>query len=321
MSRSYAPIYTNIWQNADFAALSANAQRVYLLLLSQPNIAYTGVISRTSGRWARMAGDTNVDDVDAGITELAECPARFVLVDDDTEELWIRTFIRHNRVIQQPQLRTAMVRAYPAILSERLRRALFESLPPATQEELQKSCSTAIPPPCPQPDAHPARTLLAGSPEGSLLSVTRCSASLTGDREHSTADPEPPSSSSCSDLSAAEPPADDDDDDRVVTEACLAFAERKFDQQLAEGQRIGHRDNWLAATAKGARSAVLRWLEIHPDDTPETIAAGLLPEPPPTFATGGTATTTAQPPDFEPDDEPAEYDPERIRALKAGLRP
>ncbi|MFV2094844.1 hypothetical protein ACFHW1_05045 [Micromonospora sp. LOL_014] len=94
MARSYANIITAIWRDPEFRALTADAQRLYLLLATQPNISAVGMLPVTVGRWAAMAADTTPADIRAGLGRLVA--ARFIAVDDLSEELLIRSFVRHD---------------------------------------------------------------------------------------------------------------------------------------------------------------------------------------------------------------------------------
>lgn len=131
MSRKYAPIYTSIWLNDDFRNLTPAAQRVYFLALSQPDMSYCGVVTFTTRRWAGMSKGTTQADIQAAVRELEA--SRFVTVDEETEELWVRSFVRHNQVWEQPQLRKAMVRDFGVVNSRGIRRAFVET---ATNEQV-----------------------------------------------------------------------------------------------------------------------------------------------------------------------------------------
>lgn len=94
MARTYAKLLSSIWQDTDFTLLPASAQRLYLLLVSQRTINLCGVIDLTPRRWASCAHDTTPDDVDEDLAALQQ--ARFVVIDPDTDEVWVRSFIKHD---------------------------------------------------------------------------------------------------------------------------------------------------------------------------------------------------------------------------------
>ena len=118
MPRSYAKLLTTIWQNSDFVALDASAQRLYLLIISQPDLTHCGAIPIRPRRWARLAPDTTIDDIETALAILIA--ARFVIGDRDTEELLVRSFMRHDGATVNPNLRKAMTTAIHQIESVEL---------------------------------------------------------------------------------------------------------------------------------------------------------------------------------------------------------
>lgn len=129
MARNFAPIYTAIWQDRAFRALTGAGQRMYLLLVSQPDITAAGTLALTVRRWADMAVDTEPKTLAAPLRELVE--ARFIVADQTTEELLVRSFVRWDHAYGNPRRRPAILAAAKAVLSTPLRRALvieFESV-------------------------------------------------------------------------------------------------------------------------------------------------------------------------------------------------
>jgi hypothetical protein len=124
MSRSYANIITAIWRDADFRALSGEAQRTYLMLVTQPDISAAGTLDLTVRRWAAMASDTKPDDISRTLVVLAD--ARFVVVDEDTEELLVRSFVRHDNGYRNSKRRPAILEAARDARSPLLRQALAD---------------------------------------------------------------------------------------------------------------------------------------------------------------------------------------------------
>lgn len=92
MARSYANILTAIWRDDDFRALTVDEQHAYLMLATQPDISAAGVLSLNLVRWASRTKDYTVERLRAAIDGLEA--HRFVVVDYDTEELLVRSFVR-----------------------------------------------------------------------------------------------------------------------------------------------------------------------------------------------------------------------------------
>jgi hypothetical protein len=126
MARSHARILSSIWLDGDWRALSDKAQWLYMLALSQANLSLCGVTSYTPRRWATLAGNATPAIVIKAASELVS--RRFVVIDEDAEELWIRTFIKHDGVLLKPNITVAMTRAFGAIQSETIREQLLDSL-------------------------------------------------------------------------------------------------------------------------------------------------------------------------------------------------
>lgn len=126
MARGHGRILTSVWEDGDFLALDERQQRMYLFLISQPNLNHAGLLPLTLKRWARKAHGLTVAAVEKTLSELADL--RFVVVDDDTEELLIRTFVRNDGVWRQPKVMAAMVSGAQEISSPALRRALLAEM-------------------------------------------------------------------------------------------------------------------------------------------------------------------------------------------------
>jgi len=122
MARSYANVLTAIWRDDDFRELSAGAQRTYLMLVTQANISAAGTLPLTVVRWAANARDTTAASVRDDLAELEK--GRFIVVDEATEELLVRSFVRHDNGYRNPKRRPAILDAAGEVASDALRVAL-----------------------------------------------------------------------------------------------------------------------------------------------------------------------------------------------------
>jgi hypothetical protein len=134
MARGHGRILTSIWEDNDFLALDEREQRLYLFLISQPNLNHAGLLDLTLRRWARKSRGLTVAELEKRIGTLEE--ARFIVVDDDTEELLIRSFVRNDGVWRMPKVMGAMVSGALEISSKRLQRALLEEMDRVPLDEL-----------------------------------------------------------------------------------------------------------------------------------------------------------------------------------------
>lgn len=128
MARSHAKILSSIWSDPDFCARSSGAQRLYMLLLSQPRLTLVGLLDYMPAKWAKLASDTTVESVLECLAELSE--HRYVFIDEDTDELVIRTFLRHDGFVgRNSNLLKGMWSAWATIRSPKLRATVVENMP------------------------------------------------------------------------------------------------------------------------------------------------------------------------------------------------
>lgn len=126
MSRNYAQIFTAIWRDKDFIALTRERQQAYFLLVTQPNISAAGVLPLTIRRWAKLSDDTTAAQLRADIQHLNR--TGLVVVDEDAEELLVRSFVRHDNGYRNPRRQPSIRDAAREIASPRLRQALAVEL-------------------------------------------------------------------------------------------------------------------------------------------------------------------------------------------------
>lgn len=117
--RQFGGIYTSIWKNPDFIARSSNAQRAYFMLISQPEINAAGVQTLAMKRWSRYSPE-GLPALQEAMRELVE--HRFVVVDLDTEEVLVRSFIKwDNKGYANVKRRGAIVTAWSNLASNSVR--------------------------------------------------------------------------------------------------------------------------------------------------------------------------------------------------------
>jgi hypothetical protein len=122
MPRSQSFTDVEIWNDTDFTALDWGSQWGYWFITSQPDLDYTGVISLRTRRWAKKADGLTVAKVEGFVSRLAA--ARFVVVDEDHEELLVRSFMRRDKIYRQPNILRAALKQLSSVSSPILRSAL-----------------------------------------------------------------------------------------------------------------------------------------------------------------------------------------------------
>lgn len=126
MARSEARVTVDIWDDPDFRALTCSQQRAYLFLVSQRDLCHTGVIALRERRWARTAADLNSAVVIADLKALEA--ARFVVVDENTEEVLVRSLLRRDKVYRQPNVLRTAAGQVAQIESQAIRAVLLAEL-------------------------------------------------------------------------------------------------------------------------------------------------------------------------------------------------
>lgn len=133
MARDHARIQVDIWGDEDFRALPVQAQSTYLTVVSQPRLSYCGVLDYFPGRLAALSSDGTESKVKAAVKVLER--ARFVVVDRGTQELLVRTYIKHDGVMQRPNMGKAMGRALANVVSDKIRAVIRSELARLHDEE------------------------------------------------------------------------------------------------------------------------------------------------------------------------------------------
>jgi hypothetical protein len=142
MPRSHGRILSAIWNDGDFLALEAGPQRLYLFLLSQPDLSHAGLVPMRVRRWAKKVALGTVASITADLGDLEG--ARFVVSDEDTEEVLIRTFVRNDGVYKQPKVMMRLREDARQIESAKLRCAFRGELDRLPLDELSEPTKTTV---------------------------------------------------------------------------------------------------------------------------------------------------------------------------------
>ena len=126
MAREHARINTNIWTDTHWRQLTRDQQWLYELLLTHPELSYAGVSDWRPGRLMQFSAGTSRQEIERIGAELQA--ERFIFIDEDTEEVLIRSFLRHDGILKQPKLTVSMVNAYGAVSSNNIREVIVHEL-------------------------------------------------------------------------------------------------------------------------------------------------------------------------------------------------
>ena len=126
MAREFAKVYMSIWGNPDFTRLSVGAQRLYMFLISQPDLSRAGTITLAFNRWLSRVMDYSREELLSDLAELAS--TRFVVVDESTEELLVRSYIRNDDGWKSPNIMISVSAAARQVMSETLRAVIRQEV-------------------------------------------------------------------------------------------------------------------------------------------------------------------------------------------------
>src|SRR5690606_6021511 len=99
---------------------------LYFQLISSPTMNLAGVADWRPKRLAALSADATAATIQANADELAA--HGYDVIDDDTEEILVRPFVRHDRLIATPDIAARMVKDYAGVASERLRGVIVHEL-------------------------------------------------------------------------------------------------------------------------------------------------------------------------------------------------
>lgn len=143
MARAEARIKCDIWDDEDFRSLTWEAQWLYHAILEQKDLSLCGVLTWTPKRFAKLAANASAGATRKALDLLRE--KRYVLVDDETDELLVRTFITNDRVLDNANSIIGMTNAFGAIHSQHLRDAVVHGLGEGFMEGLPKRFPNGLP--------------------------------------------------------------------------------------------------------------------------------------------------------------------------------
>ena len=98
MAKDYASVNVEIWSDPEWRDLPPAAQHLYLLLWTSPGLSYCGVHDWRPGRLAALSHGFTAEHIRA----VADCltARHFLVVDDDTEEVLVRSWARFDGLMK-----------------------------------------------------------------------------------------------------------------------------------------------------------------------------------------------------------------------------
>lgn len=133
MARNHGRIFASLWDDEDFIATSIEAKAVFSFLVSQPDLAHSGVIGIRIPPWARRLNTTHAR-LDTLLDELHA--AGFIVVDRDEMQLLVRSLVRRDGVYKQPNVFKSAAENIYMVASKPIRRTLLSELQRLDESEM-----------------------------------------------------------------------------------------------------------------------------------------------------------------------------------------
>lgn len=116
----------SIWRNPEFRALPRTAQATYAQLISQKELDRAGVLPYQPTKWVKGCDEVELTGLVADLKVLEV--ARFIVLDEDTDEVLIRTYMRNAGVTAQPNLLKNALKCARMAASDAIRSTLAAEL-------------------------------------------------------------------------------------------------------------------------------------------------------------------------------------------------
>lgn len=138
MPREYGQLRHDLWNDDDFRALTVPAQHLYMVLVSDPKLTYCGVTGWHAGKLSQRSAENSGYHTAVAAMELAD---RFMIViDEETEEVALRSFLRHEPVMSNPRLAVTMTKDFATIASNKIRASIVHELNRLKREHSEWGC-------------------------------------------------------------------------------------------------------------------------------------------------------------------------------------
>jgi hypothetical protein len=171
MANAAGFIQESIWRDEHWRQLSRSSQALYLQLLSQKELDCAGILPLQPNKWAKGCRDLTVEQVWVDLNELQQ--KLFVFYDTDTDEAFIRTYIRNSNVIKVPNMMKSARRAAVLVGSQMIKPLLAAELRATGQFEAIEVANQIDPSGTPpEPSRNPSEsTVSEGLPEPTGVGV------------------------------------------------------------------------------------------------------------------------------------------------------
>lgn len=126
MAGAFGKLYKSAWDDDDFKALSIEAQHVYMMFISAKQITFAGVAPFVPTRFLDLARNMTEKKFNTSVRELEK--ARYIVVDRKTQEVLLRTYIKHDDSLRNSKLAVAVGKAVREVYSPAILRVIAEEM-------------------------------------------------------------------------------------------------------------------------------------------------------------------------------------------------
>lgn len=120
----YRNVLVSVWADERVIRLTRADQCLYLRLLTQPDVSACGVLPMRLTRWSALSADESASSCRASLATLES--AGLVVVDDQTEEVWIRDYVRHDNGLRSPNQAKGVRASHERVTSELIHAAITD---------------------------------------------------------------------------------------------------------------------------------------------------------------------------------------------------
>lgn len=126
MAREFSKTNLAIWQDDEWRRLPFPAQHVYKMFWEHPSLSYCGVADWRPAKMLGWGAGWNRAAFDA----LTDClrARHFLVVDEETEEVLVRSWIRFDGIIKQPRMAVSLAKAFAEVGSQAIRGVIVDEL-------------------------------------------------------------------------------------------------------------------------------------------------------------------------------------------------
>lgn len=133
MPRDHTRVNIDIWGDDEFRDLPVDAQNLYWRLWTSPERTYCGSHEWRPAKLVQSAGDWTMPRILAAAAILSE--RLFLIIDTDTEECLLRSWIKHDGLWKTPNMAVSMANARAALGSKTLRGVIVHEVKKLVEAE------------------------------------------------------------------------------------------------------------------------------------------------------------------------------------------